>query len=144
MPISSHCSYKSPVHFKSKLYTVLIDFWTYKMRVTWNLVKRCSAFGSRIVMTLGHHSDVKWAPCHYIDVIMNAMTSQITGLFAQPFVQTQIKENIKAPRHWPLWGESTGDPKKGPVTRKMFPFDVVIMLSQITENSTVCPTACSG
>ena len=30
-------------------------------------------------------------------------------LFAQPFVQAQIKINIKAPRHWPLWGESTGD-----------------------------------
>ena len=25
------------------------------------------------------------------------------------FIQTQIKENIKAPRHWPLWGEFTGD-----------------------------------
>ena len=23
--------------------------------------------------------------------------------------KAQIKENIKAPRHWPLWGESTGD-----------------------------------
>ena len=30
-------------------------------------------------------------------------------LFAQSFVQAQIKENIKAPRHWPFWGESTGD-----------------------------------
>ena len=26
----------------------------------------------------------------------------------QPFIQTQIKENIKAPRHWPLCGEFTG------------------------------------
>ena len=25
--------------------------------------------------------------------------------FAQPFVQAQIKENIKAPLHWPVWGE---------------------------------------
>ena len=25
------------------------------------------------------------------------------------FVQVQIKENIKAPRHRPLWGEFTGD-----------------------------------
>ena len=25
------------------------------------------------------------------------------------FVQAQIKENIKAPRHWPLWGEFTCD-----------------------------------
>ena len=41
---------------------------------------------------------------HYDDVIMDAMTSQITTsrLFIQPFIQTQIKENIKAPRHWPL------------------------------------------
>ena len=28
-------------------------------------------------------------------------------LFTQPFIQTQIKENIKAPRHWPLCGEFT-------------------------------------
>ena len=30
-------------------------------------------------------------------------------LFAQQFIQAQIKEDIKALRHWPLWGESTGD-----------------------------------
>ena len=30
-------------------------------------------------------------------------------LFTQPFIQAQIKENIKAPRHWPLCGEFTGD-----------------------------------
>ena len=23
--------------------------------------------------------------------------------------EAQIKENVKAPRHWPLWGEFTGD-----------------------------------
>ena len=27
----------------------------------------------------------------------------------QPFIQAQIKENIKAPRHWPLWGKFTDD-----------------------------------
>ena len=48
---------------------------------------------------------------HYSDVIMSEMVSQITAsrLFTQPFVQAQIKENIKAPRHWPLWREFTGD-----------------------------------
>ena len=30
-------------------------------------------------------------------------------LFTQPFIQAQIKENIKAPCHWPLCGEFTGD-----------------------------------
>ena len=38
---------------------------------------------------------------HYSAIIMTAMTSQIT-------VQATIKENIKAPRHWPLRGEFTG------------------------------------
>ena len=28
---------------------------------------------------------------------------------AQPFVHAQIKENMKAPCHWSLWWESTGD-----------------------------------
>ena len=30
-------------------------------------------------------------------------------LFAQPFVQAQIKGSIKAPRSWPFWGETTVD-----------------------------------
>ena len=33
----------------------------------------------------------------------------MSPLFIQPFVQAQIKENIKAPRHLPLYGEFTGD-----------------------------------
>ena len=41
---------------------------------------------------------------------MTTMASQITSItiVTQPFIQTQIKENIKAPRHWPLCGEFTG------------------------------------
>ena len=50
-------------------------------------------------------------------------------LFTQPFIRGQINENIKAPRHWPLWGEFTKDrwiPRtNGPVTPKMLPFDGV-------------------
>ena len=66
-------------------------------------------------------------------VIKSATVSQIIGdlIFVEPFVQAQIKENIKPPCHCPLWGETTGDrwfpPHKGQVTRKMFPFDDVIM-----------------
>ena len=47
--------------------------------------------------------------------------------------KAQIKENVKAPpRHWPLCWKFTGDRwipsvHKGPVTRKIFPFDGVIM-----------------
>ena len=37
------------------------------------------------------------------------LRSPASRLFTQPFIQTQIKRNIKAPRHWPLCGEFTGD-----------------------------------
>ena len=37
------------------------------------------------------------------------LKSPASRLFTQPFIQAQIKENIKAPRHWPLWGEFTDD-----------------------------------
>ena len=42
---------------------------------------------------------------------MDTIASQITSraIFTQPFIQAQIKENIKAPRHWPSLGENTGD-----------------------------------
>ena len=39
------------------------------------------------------------------------MAGQITSLtiVTQQFIQAQIKENIKTPRHWPLLGEFPGD-----------------------------------
>ena len=37
------------------------------------------------------------------------LKSPASRLFTQSFIQMQIKENIKAPRHWPLCGEFTGD-----------------------------------
>ena len=37
------------------------------------------------------------------------LKSPASRLFTQPFIQTQIKENIKAPRHWPLCGEFTDE-----------------------------------
>ena len=36
------------------------------------------------------------------------LKSPASRLFTQPFIQMQIKENIKALRHWPLCGEFTG------------------------------------
>ena len=46
---------------------------------------------------------------HYSDVIKWRLKSPALRLFIQTFIQVQIKENIKALRHWPLWGEFTGD-----------------------------------
>ena len=61
---------------------------------------------------------------------MAAIASQITSLTIRSFIQTKIKENIKAPRHWPLCGEFTGTgefPTQMASNAKMFPFDDVIM-----------------
>ena len=47
---------------------------------------------------------------HYGDVIMGAMTSQITGvsIVSATVYSGADQRNIKAPRHWPLWREFTG------------------------------------
>ena len=55
-----------------------------------------------------------FALCTRISITMTSqwawwrLRSPASRLFTQPFIQTQIKENIKAPRHWPLCGEFTG------------------------------------
>ena len=48
---------------------------------------------------------------HYSDGIMSAVASQIAGdsMVCSTYFQAQVKENIKAPRLWPLWGEFTDD-----------------------------------
>ena len=53
---------------------------------------------------------------HFTHDIFNCLKSPASRLFTQPFIQAQIKENIKAPRHRPLCGEFTGSrwfPRKG-------------------------------
>ena len=68
-----------------------------------------------------HWSHRKWISNHkiYWYITLRSqwaswrLKSPASRLFAQPFVQAHIKENIKVPRHWPLWGESTGHPSQG-------------------------------
>ena len=68
---------------------------------------------------------------HFIDVIMNAIASQITGVSIVFLTVCSRVDQRKhqCPSHWPLWRETTGvdSPQKWPVTRKMFSFDDVIM-----------------
>ena len=74
--------------------------------------------------------------CHYSNAIINAMASQITGvsIVYSTVLQAQIRENIKVPRHWQFVREihrwPVNAPHKRPVTRKMFPFDDVILYHQ--------------
>ena len=48
---------------------------------------------------------------HYLDVIMSAMTSHITGVSIDCLLNHLFRRRSKkiSPRHWPLWGESTVD-----------------------------------
>ena len=72
--------------------------------------------------------------CHYSDVIMSMMASQITGVtivYSTECSGTGQRKHqssaslayVRGIHRWPV-----NSPHKGPVTRKMFPFDDVIMI----------------
>ena len=74
------------------------------------------------------------SPSNYIDVIMSAMASQITSLtivYSTVYSGADQRKHqnsaslafVRGIHRWPV-----NSPHKGPVTRKMFPFDDVIML----------------
>ena len=76
-------------------------------------------------------------PTHYDDVIMNAIASQITSL---AIVYSTVYSDADQRKHQStaslafVWGIQRGpvnSPHKRPVTRKMFPFDDVIMHADI-------------
>ena len=59
-------------------------------------------------------------------------------LFAQSFVQAQIKENIKAPRHRLLWRKPSvngGFPPRRASNAKMFPLDYSWVFAVIAEDT---------
>ena len=75
---------------------------------------------------------------HYIDVIMSAMASQITSL---TIVYSIVYSGTEQRKHqssallafvWGIYRRPVNSMHKGPVTRKMFPFDDVIMNTPIT------------
>ena len=41
-------------------------------------------------------------------VVLYRLKSPASRIFTQPFIQGSDQRNIRAPRHWPLWGEFTG------------------------------------
>ena len=87
-----------------------------------------------------HQVDSEWpgiqdfAACHYSDVIMRAMASQIAGVSIVCTAVCSDKKThqsfaslafVRGIHRWPV-----NSPHKGSVTRKMFPFDTVIILSR--------------
>ena len=70
---------------------------------------------------------------HYNDVIMTMITSQITSLtvvYSTVYADADKRKHQSSASLALVWGIHRGpvnSPHKGPVTRKMFPFDDVIM-----------------
>ena len=64
-----------------------------------------SRYLGRIMYELGLHRPKRSVTSQWA---RRRLKSPASRLFTQPFVQAQIKENIKALRHWPLCGEFTG------------------------------------
>ena len=81
---------------------------------------------------------------HYSDVIMSAMASQITGVsivyltvsLGADQIRHQSFASLAFLRGIHRWQENS--PHKGQVTRKMFPFDDVIMKSPLDQYMAWC------
>ena len=92
--------------------TPLLTRWSY---VFLALTHRCVLMNwakmQWLIFCTVRHVKHCWSYHHYSDVTMGRwrLESPASRLLTQPFIQGQMKENIKAPRHWPLFGEFTGD-----------------------------------
>ena len=100
-----------------------------------------------IAITQAWHLISKMAPInmirpsyHYGDVIMGEMASQITSLTT---VYSNVYSGADQRKHWSsaslalvsgIQRRPVNSPHKGPVSRKMFPFDDVIMITSLTCN----------
>ena len=77
---------------------------------------------------------------HYYDVIMGAMASQITSLtivYSTVYSSADRRKHQSSPSLAFVRGihrRPVNSPHKGPVTRKIFPFDDVIMKHHITQH----------
>ena len=95
----------------------------------WRIVNRI--IGNKPVKFEWKHLPVPKNAVHYGDVIMSAMASQFTGvsivcsiIFSASKKTSKLRVTGLCGGNPPATGGST---QRGPVTRKMFPFDDVIM-----------------
>ena len=78
-------------------------------RESYNLMWRCWFKSKNRKFNILHY----WSFCltiHYSDVIKGAMVFHFTGVYYYLLNSLRSDQrHLKAPRHWPLCGESTGD-----------------------------------
>ena len=108
-------------------------------RYSWRRISRSlSSTRSCADLTWRNDRNANWSNQYVLSIPVTSwarwrLKSQASRWFAQPFGQAQIKENIKALRYWPFVSGihrcPVNSPHKGPVTRKMFPFDNIIIIN---------------
>ena len=89
------------------------------------------------LLEMARHEQLLWLRynSHYNDAIMGAMASQISNLtivYSIVYSSTDQRKHQSSESLAIVWGihrSPVNSPHKGPVTRKMFPFDDVIMLT---------------
>ena len=90
--------------------------------------------GWRHVCETDNYGETDWKPHqHYSDVIMSAMTSQITGVSSVGLGTNQRKYQASLAFVWGIRWPVTS-PHKRPVTRKIFSFDDVNMIWYLWEH----------
>ena len=120
------------IHYSSciNLYTCIILSWGLPFSVA-SQRHECVMHG--FSQSESHHTPAWSRWIHYNDVIMSAMASQINGFFIvcssvgsgadqRKYHSSASLAFVRGICRWPVIS-----PHKGPITRKMFPFDVVIM-----------------
>ena len=141
-----HCEFTS-IHYESNLNTpwnfiseYLCHTMTNLARELWWLNLRIfniSNAGSVHILAPNSVITVPGEVLHYDDVIMGAIASLITSLtivYSTVFSDAAQRKHQSSASLAFVWGSHRGpvnSPHKWPVTRKMFPFDNVIMLQLI-------------
>ena len=106
---SSRLCWDSQVIGEATVTTILVLIPTmyrlyYRLPICMCYIWVMSPSGPTILLQL-----LKYNIAYQWPILPTWIKSPASGLFTQPCDQMQIKENIKAPRHWPLWCEFTGE-----------------------------------
>ena len=94
--------------------------------------------------------NLSWYQCHYDDVIMSALASQITSLtivYSTVYPDADLSKHQSSASLAFVWGIHRGpvnSTHKWPVTRKMFPFDDLIMVFSGAQNLTATSSLASS
>ena len=121
----------------------LHDFISFTLYLSEMMKLRCSINQSIMFCVVVGHWQI--CPIHYNDVIMTTIASQITSLavvYSTVYSDADQRKHQSSASLAFVWGIHRGpvnSPHKGPVTRKTFPFDDIIMicLGHFTDTETI-------